>query len=171
MTKPVEVNWSHERPRVELRRPSDGGTPPLPASVDAAPMNDPTTGRFLPGNGAARRRSLKAKQQGIATLDPARCASWLSPYVTDGAAYGMTLLARFPDPALARLVGATCDAHTMARALMALAASGDAKALGESRSWLREHRACLRELAALAGLVGAAGGDDGLPPGWVEDDS
>ncbi len=163
MTKAIEVNWSHNRPRVEHRRPSDGGVPPIPASVESAPVNDPTTGRFVRGNRMYRRRALKDRQKGIATLDPARCASWLSPHVRDGAAYGMVLLARFPDPALARLVGATADAHTMARALLQVAGGGDKDALGEARSWMREHRSCLRELAALAGLVSAAA-DDGPDP-------
>lgn len=153
MTKALEINYSHGRPRVELRRPSDGGTPALPEAVDAAPTHDATTGRFLPGNRAHRLRALKSKQAGIATLDPARCASWLAPSVKDGAGYAMTLMSRFPDPALARLVGATADAHVMARALLQLAATGDKDALSEARAWLREHRACLRELAALAGLV------------------
>ena len=139
--------------RVELRRPSDGGTPPMPASEDTAPINAPGTGLFVKGNRAYRRRALKSKATGIATLDPARCASWLSPYVLDGRHYGMTLLQRFPDPALARLVGATCDAHVMYRALLGLAATGDKDALSESRAWLREHRACLRELSALAPMV------------------
>lgn len=155
MTKLVEINMSHGRPRVELRRPSDGGPPALPAA-NAAPTNDAKTGRFLPGNRAHRLRSLKTKATGIAGLDPARCASWLSPYVRDGRDYAMTLVGRFPDPALARLVGSTCDAHVMYRALLGLAATGDKDALSESRSWLREHRACLRELAALAGLVSEA---------------
>jgi hypothetical protein len=152
--KPIEVNWSHDRPRVELRRPSDGGTPPMPASAETAPIKDATTGRFVKGNQAHRRRSLKSKATGISTLNPATCASWLTPFVRDGVAYAMQLVGRFPDPALARLVGATCDAHVMYRALLGLAAQGDKQALGESRAWLREHRACLRELAALAGLVG-----------------
>ncbi len=160
MTKPVEVNWSHGRPRVELSRPSDGGVPPIPASVESAPVNDPTTGRFVRGNRMWRRRTLKSKQAGISTLDPARCASWLSPYVKDGAAYAMTLLQRFQDPALARLVGATADASVMYRAHLGLAAAGDKDALSEARSWGREHRSCLRELAALAGLVSAAADDD-----------
>lgn len=162
MTKSVEVNLSHGRPRVELRRPSDGGTPPLPEPEATAPTNDAKTGRFLPGNRAHRRRLLKTKQAGIATLDPARCASWLAPSVKDGASYAMTLMSRFPDPALARLVGATADAHVMARALLQLAATGDKDSLSEARSWLREHRACLRELAALAGLV--AGEKDPVDP-------
>ncbi len=160
--KIVSVDWSHGRPRTELRRPSDGGTPALPPADETAPVRDETTGRWVKGNGAARRRSLKAKSKGIATLNPAHCASWLAPSVKDGVDYAMTLMARFPDPALARLVGATCDAHVMAQALLRLAARGDDKALPEARAWLREHRSCLRELAALAGLVAEADTSDPL---------
>ena len=151
--RPIEVNWSHDRPRVELRRQSDGGVPPMPASDESTPMHAPGTTRFAKGNQAYRRRMVKAKAEGIATLDPARCASWLSPFVRDGRDYAMQLVGRYPDAALARLVGATADAHCMYRALLGLAATGDKDALSESRAWLREHRACLRELAALAPLV------------------
>lgn len=159
MTEPktpaIEVNWSHGRPRCELRRPSDGGTPALPETVETAPVRDIKTGRWIKGNGAARHRSLKTRADGIATLNPSACEPWLRGSVEDGAAYAMELLTRFPDPALARLVGNTADAHTMYRALLSLAAKGDGsgKCLTEARGWLNEHRACLRELASLAGFA------------------
>lgn len=158
---PVEVNESHKRLRVELRRPSDGGVPPMPPAAAVEPFQDPKTGRIVDGKRAAlasaRRRRLLALEReagAIATLNPDRCESWLSPHVRDGAAYVRELAERFPDPALARLVGETADAHAMTRGLLALAAQGAPKALGEARAWMREHRACLRELCALAGLVG-----------------
>ncbi len=157
MTKPIEVNWSHDRPRVELGRASHGAVSPMPLSTESTPVHEPGTTKFGKGNQAYRRRMVKRKANGIATLDPARCASWLTPFVKDGQRYAAELMGRYPDPALARLVGATCDAHTMSRALLSLAAQNDKDALGESRAWLREHRACLRELAALAGMVGGAG--------------
>ncbi len=165
-TKPpdVTVEVSHGRPRLALRRPTDGGTTALPDADDAGPLNDPVTGRFTDPKAAARRRWLKRRAEGVATLDPARCVSWLSPYVKDGGAYGAELLARFNDPALARLVGATADAHTVFRGLLALGAAGDPKALVEARAWLREHRACLRELSVLAGLVAEHGSNDDPDP-------
>ncbi len=162
--KPIAVTMSHDRLRVELARPSDGGVA-LPESEESTPIHAPGTTRFGKGNRAWRRRALKVRQEGIAGLDPARCASWLSPFVKDGRAYALTLMSRFPDPALARLVGATCDASVMYRALLQLAAQGDKDALGESRAWLREHRACLRELAALAGMVSSEA--DGADVPWM----
>lgn len=153
---PVSVNWSHGRPRAELSRPADGGVPPVPLSTESTPVHAPGTTKFGKGNQAYRRRMVKRKANGIATLDPARCASWLTPFVKDGQAYAAELMGRYPDPALSRLIGACCDASVMFRALLSLAAMNDKDALGESRAWLREHRACLRELAALGSLVGGA---------------
>ena len=152
--KYIETNWSHGRPRVELRRPSDGGTPPIPESAESVPMNDENTGRFLPGNRAHRRRQLKASADALSTLNPAKCASWLAPFVRDAIDEGMVLLARYPDPALSRLVSATANAHAMHKGLLVLGASGDVTAAKEARAWLAEYRACHRELAALAGTKG-----------------
>jgi len=149
----VAVNTSHGRPRVELRRPSDGGTPALPATEDAAPERDATSGRWVKGNRAARRRTLKRLASGISTLNPTAVAPWLQPSVREGVSYAMELAARFPDPALARLVGAAADAHAVYRGLLAQGAAGDAQALTDARAWLREARATLRELCALAGIT------------------
>lgn len=165
MSEGPKLEWSHGRPRVTQRRPSDGGPPALPEAADPEPMKDATTGRFLPGNRAYRRRQVKERARGIATLDPKRCASWLRPFVEGGASYGCDLLQRFPDPALARLVGDTADARTVYRALLHLAAQGDTEALKEARAWLREHRSCLSTLSALSGDGRAADGDEAAP--WV----
>lgn len=158
--KILTIEPSHGRPRVITRRPSDGGTPalPPPPAGQAAPDRDPGTGRFTAGNRAAQRRARVTRVRGVATLDPARCESWLAPHVRHGLAYAVALAERFPDPALARLVGDTSDAHVIYRALLALGAAGDAKALTEARAWLREHRSCLRELTALAAIA-AEGAD------------
>ena len=156
----VSVNASHGRPRVELRRPSDGGTPPLPPTAPTVPFQDPVTGRITDGREARRRRTVKARAKGVSTLNPERCEPWLAPHVRAGAAHGVELLGRFTDPALGALVGATADAHTVFRALLSQGAAGDAKALTEAKAWLREYRACMRELAALAGLVSGRADDD-----------
>lgn len=148
------LEWSHgkRRPKAPRVLGKDAGVEPLPPSetADAAPTNDPKTGRFLPGNRAHRRRAVKEKAKGISTLNPERCQSWLSPHVRDGAAYGIELLRRFPDPALARLAGDVADSHTVYRALLALGAQGDVEALREARAWLREHRSALATLSGLA---------------------
>lgn len=155
MTKTLSVELSHGRPRAAHRRPSDGGSPAMP-SVESAPMHDPVTGRFLPGNRAHRRRLVRQHRAGIATMNPETCDAWLRPFVEDGGAHAVELARRFADPALARLIGATADAHAIWRALSALGAKGDTDAMHEARGWLREYRACMRELAVLAGLDGAA---------------
>jgi hypothetical protein len=163
------LEWSHGRARVTARRPSDGGPPALPPSDTeaSAPMHDPKTGRFVPGNRAARRRQVKARAKGISTLDPNRCASWLRPFVADGASYGVELLQRFSDPVLAKLVGDTADARTVYRALLHLAAQGDTEALKEARAWLREHRACISTLAALVKGIDDGHTADGDEAPWL----
>lgn len=207
----VSIEESHGRLRTALRRPSDGGTPPLPPAASTVPpteegtvppeatptgrvgdataqsaargrrpkkpkkpkqpWQDPVTGKITDGRSAllaARRRRLVQQASGVATLDSTRCESWLLPHVTDGAAYAYELLGRITDPALARLAGATADAHTMFRGMLALAASGDKKATSEARAWLREHRACLRELAVLSGL--SASTTNNKDASWLQTD-
>lgn len=159
--------WSHGKRRVKAPRVlgHDDGVKPLPApeSEDAAPMKDPKTGRFVPGNRAHRRRTLKRKQDGIATLNPARCQSWLRPHVMAGTTYALKLLSRVKhDEALLELAADVADAHTMYRALMSLAAQGDADALREARQWLREHRTALATLSGLAGESTGQVDDDDL---------
>jgi hypothetical protein len=150
----VTLEWSHGKRRPTTPRPNghDGGAPALPpAPEESAPERDATTGRFLPGNRGYRRRMVKAKAKGITTLDPSRVDAWLAPFVKDGAAYGVELMRRVQgDPALLRLAGDVADAHTVYRALLALAAKGDTEALRESRAWLREHRSALATLSSLA---------------------
>lgn len=160
MPNGLDIEWSHKRPRTTVR--VEGVTPI--ASGDAVPMNDPKTGRFVPGNRAHRRRQLAQRAKGIATLNPDRVPTWLRPYVEQGAAYVVALLAMLGErPALHPLAGDTADAHTLYRAVLALAVEAeDAKAraslMAEARGWLREHRTSLATLAALAGGLE-------LPPG------
>lgn len=153
--KIVDIQFSHGRPRTELRRPTDGGTPPLPPAentVLAVPVQDVKTGRFLKGNQAGRRKRLKNKARGIHTLNPAKCESWLQPHVEAGLQHGLDLLARFTDPILAPLAGVAADALIVYRGLIALGASGDHIALREARAWAKEYRGYVRELCALAAL-------------------
>lgn len=158
------LEWSNGkvRPKTPRLTGKDDGVAavPPPASEKSAPMQDAKTGRFVPGNTAYRRRMLKREQRGIATLAPASCAEWLRPHVVDGASYAMRLRERFDDPVLGSLVGDVADAHTMYRALLALAAKGDGDALREARAWLREHRSALATLSGLAGESSTAP-DDG----------
>lgn len=156
---------SHGKRRLKTPRVlgHDAGVKGLPPSEsgESAPMNDPKTGRFVAGNRAHRRRMLKRKAEGIATLDPAHCEPWLRPHVEAGKSYAAKLLTRVQhDPALLELAGAVADAHTVYRALLNLAAHGDMKALEEARAWLREHRAALATLSGLANESSGTTADD-----------
>ena len=166
MSEKPTLEWSNGRVRVRLRRPTDGGPPPLPESTESTPIHTPGTHRFGEGNQAWRRREVKRRARGITTLDPARCDSWISPFVREGASHGVELLGRFADPALSRLVGSTADALTVFRALLCLAAQGDTEALKESRAWLREYRSCLSTLSALSAGGHTEDGADDAP--WLE---
>jgi hypothetical protein len=159
--KGLTLEWSHGKRRPSAR--TAGGDvpalPPIPAE-DSAPTNDPTTGRFQKGNRAYRRRQLKERARGIATLNPKACPSWLSPFVAEGARLAAELSQRFPDDAALRpLIGAAVDAWVLYRALLALGAQGDGEALKESRAWMREHRSLLATISGMAGELpdGAAG--------------
>lgn len=154
-TKIVDIQMSHGRPRVELRRPTDGGTPSLPPpelTVLAEPIQDKRTGRFVKGNQAARRRRLKAKADTLQTLNPDKCESWIQPHAQNSIKHGIQLIDRFSDPILAPLAGATADALTFYKGFAALAAAGDVPSISHARAWLKEYRGCLRELCALAAL-------------------
>jgi hypothetical protein len=153
MPNGLDLEDSHDRRRVVLR--VDQVTPPTPA--EAEPMNDPSTGRFVKGNRAHRRRQLAQRAKGIATLNPSKVPTWLRPHVEHGAGYVTALLEMLGDrPALHPLAGDTADAHVLYRAVLALAvAAEDAKSraalMAEARGWLREHRTALATLSALAG--------------------
>lgn len=159
----VDLEQSHGRTRVVLRE-----VPALPAE-DAAPTKDATTGRFLPGNRMHRRRQLKARAEGIATLNPARAPSWLKPHIDRGASYVVALLGMLEGkPALHPLAGDVADAHVVYRATLALALDAEdaktrASLMSEARAWLREHRTALATLSALAGNLQLPDPDAGNP--------
>ena len=152
----LALETSHGRTR-SVVRVDEGAT--LPESVESAPTNDPTTGRFLLGNRAYRRRQLRARAEGIATMNPARVPTWMRPHVEHGRPYTAALLALLDGkPALHPLAGDVADAHVMYRATLALALEaedGKARAalMSEARGWLREHRASLATLSAIAGDI------------------
>jgi hypothetical protein len=119
-------------------------------------MNDKITGRFVKGNGAHRRRQLRERARGIATLNPKHVPSWMSPHVAAGVSMLGELVQRYPDDAgLRGVIGATVDAWTVYRTLLTLGAAGDPAALKESRAWLREYRSLTITLSALAGELSA----------------
>lgn len=166
MTKPIGVNWSHGRPRSELRRRSDGGVPALPPKPPV--VWDPESRKFAKGNQGwkireAKRLELVRRKKGLSTLNPLTCEPWLQPFAAEAMTYALELQARFDDPALARLIGDTADSHAVYKGLVALGAKGDVKALAASLAWLREHRACLRELASLAAMNAGTPSGDAAP--------
>jgi hypothetical protein len=144
---------------------------PLPPAEASAPFQDATTGRFLPGNRAARRRQVKERSKGIATLNPKTVPSWMTPHVAQGVTLLGELVARFPDDAALRpLIGAAVDAWVVYRALLCLGAAGDGEALKESRAWLREHRAAMATLSGMAGELGESAAAQERKPWFVYDD-
>jgi hypothetical protein len=90
-------------------------------------------------------------------MNPATVPSWMRPHVVLGAPYTLALLAMLDGkPALHALAGDASDAHVMYRATLALGIQSEhpkerASLLSEARGWLREHRAALATLSALAG--------------------
>ena len=150
----IDLEQSHGRTRTALRL-DQGATPPTAA--DAEPLNAPGTGRFVKGNRGHRRRQLKARAEGIATLNPSKVPTWLRPYVEAGRPYTVALVAMLDGkPALHALAGDCADAHCVYRATLGLAlaeenAKDRAALMSEARGWLREHRTALATLAALAG--------------------
>jgi hypothetical protein len=161
------LEWSHDRVRTVVRADE---VPPIP-SVDTEPCRDPNTGRVGVGNRLHRRRLLKRRAEGIATLNPATCPTWLRPFVELGRPY-VTSLVELLDgrPSLHPLAGSVADSHVMFRALTALALSAEGRdrtaLLTEARGWLREHRTALATLLALAGDVAAPPDPDEALP-WV----
>lgn len=147
---------------------------PIPAPPNVEGERD-GAGRFVKGNAAGKLRAAKAmaRTRGVMTLNPTKCAAWLAPHVRDGQGYGVDLIKRVPDPVLARLAGDVADARAVYRALLGVAASEDTdaseriEALREARAWLREHRASLATLSALAGVKPAGGDAD---PFYVADE-
>lgn len=155
----MTLEWSHGRRR-PVARDAHGDVPSLPPAEESAPERDPSNGRFLPANRAARRRTLKRVVKGLHTLNPTAVATWLRPYAELSATYALELAGTMPEhPALLALAGDAADARAVARGLLALAAQGDADALAEARAWLREHRAIVATLAALSKELVAADAD------------
>ena len=160
----VALEWSHDRVRTITRTDQ---VPPLP-SVESVPMPRQESGRFAPGNRAWRLRQLKARAEGIATLDASKAPSWLRPFIEQGAAYATALLAILDGkPALAPLASDCADAHTLYRALLSLALAAEGKEqaalLAEARAWLKEHRTAIATLSKLAGDIKLPRADHRLP--------
>jgi hypothetical protein len=149
----AHLEWSKKRPRAVVRV-DEGG--PIPAPEESVPVHEPGSTRFAKGNRGWRLREVKRKAKGIATLAPATCSAWLRPHVEHGAGYIAALVATVDArPVLHALAGDVADAHTVFRALLSEASRSDGpgrlEALQESRAWMREHRASLATLCALAG--------------------
>jgi hypothetical protein len=135
---PLRQSHSHLRP--ETSRVRD--MPSTPDTAVTAPDRDSKTGRFVPGNRAARRRALKRMGRDLAWLNPDNCELWVRPYIAAARQHAGDLLADLRvEGALASPLAEECASARLAyRALLALGLAGDHKALEQARAWLRESR-------------------------------
>lgn len=137
-----------------------------------APIRDPQTGRFVPGNNAARLRALKRAAK-LTTLNPSSCATWARPFVELAHKRAVELVEELGaecSPSLMGFAEAAATADAMHRAYLAIALSPDSDtrtrdaAASEARHWLREHRQSLLSLRgeARAGVPERANDGDDL---------
>lgn len=133
------------------------GVEGMAQSVESAPINNPRTGRFAPGNAAWRRREMKrlAHEQGRAALlglDPAKCEDWLRPFAVEAVKHAAELAVELPvqTESLLGLADDAAAARAVYRGLLALGAAGDRDALREARAWMKEARQNTIALRALA---------------------
>lgn len=167
--KALDLEWSHGRIRPTVRTENTTA----PAAVDADAKREAETGRLGKGNTLWRRRQLKRRAEGIATLNPSKVPTWMRPHVQGGAPYIVALLGMLEGkPALHALAGDCADSHVVYRALLSLALGTDdprarATLLGEARGWLREHRTALATLCALAGGLELPSPKQPMP--WFEE--
>ncbi len=173
----MTVETQQGKPRPRTPRPGEHATALLNA-VNAAPLRDPKTGRWLAGNQAGRLRTLK-RTQSLITLNPTECAAWVRPYVElapDEAADLVLECAAESSPSLKAFAEDAANAAAFYRALLAIAVdpSTDAKtareARSEARAWLKERRQALLSLRAeaRAGLRTRDGGEAGGGDGEIE---
>lgn len=147
----MPISRSHGRSGPENFRPDELGTPP-PKTGETVPERDGETGRFKPGNRAARRRRLKQAAGRLGAMDPDKCESWLRPFVVEAKAHAAKLLAdiEYQTEELSAVVVELAEARAMRAALMRLGSEGDLEARQEARHWLREVR---QHAIALRGLI------------------
>jgi hypothetical protein len=144
---------SQGRTRTQNYRPDE--MPPSPSTAltaIAAPNHDPATGRFVAGNRAQRRRQIKACAKGFTTLDPSKCDPWLRPFVALAIEQATDMIEALPvqSTALSALAADVATARAVYLGLLQLGATGDPKALDESKGWLREYRQGLLALKGMA---------------------
>src|SRR5690242_4396207 len=89
------ISKSHDAEHAENFRSDELGTPPA-KTVESAPERDASTGRFGPGNSAARRRRLKQAAGRLGAMDPDKCEAWLRPFVVEAKTHATKLLAGMP---------------------------------------------------------------------------
>ena len=149
----MPISRSHEAKRAENFRPDGLGQPPPKTGV-AAPFKDASTGRFVKGNKAAKRKRLKKVAGRLGALDPATAAPWLRPWILEAREHAAKLLADLPfqTEELSAVAVELAEARAMRAALMRLASDGegDDEARVEARHWLREAR---QHAIAFRGLV------------------
>jgi hypothetical protein len=145
---PIENSEGELRP--QNYRPDELPTPPVAAL--AAPIRDPHSGQFVPGNPGGRLRQLKALSEARAgeliALDPAKVAPWLRPHVAAAQDHARALVAELvvQSERLNALVLDFARVRFLAQAALAEGAREDcdpetsAKWREEALRWLREVR-------------------------------
>jgi hypothetical protein len=121
----MTVETQQGRRRARTPRPGEGAV--TADTVLAGPFKDAATGRFLPGNAAARLRGLKRAPK-LTTLNPAACAPWARPFVELAQREASELAAEVGAEVSASLVGFAEGAATavaMHRAFLAIALAPD----------------------------------------------
>jgi hypothetical protein len=164
----MPIEKSQGKPRPANYRVDE--LPTRPESAIAAPDRDATTGRFVKGNRASRRRKVKALAGKLVGLDPTKVAPWLRPHVAQGNEQAARLLEQLParNEAIDSLVVALANATTMHWALIGLGAAGDAKAREEAMRWLREMRQLTITIEGLSRDLAASQPKITTGKAWIE---
>lgn len=168
----MSIEVSQGKPRPRGTRPDR--SPATPVADLAAPVRNPQTGRWSPGNPGARLRMIaalgKAEAESLLRLDPASVAPWLRPHVTEAQEHAQALVdaLHVHTAELVALCGDEAKARLMAAAALSEGAreGTDPKTAAawreESRAWMREARQIVLTRNAIARQTPAPTGEDDI---------
>ncbi len=178
----VSVERSHGKPRprgprTDRRRAS----PTTSLAAQAGPVQDPKTGRFVPGNPGGRLRQARAiaraEAESLLRLAPEAVAPWLRGHLHAAQVHAQELvdsLGDRPDVELVALAGDVAKARLMAAACLTEGGKG-ACTPDEARAWRDEAKAWAREVrqsvlvfrAAKRETAEARPRSPGYTPSWL----